>query len=101
MDMYLWHYTDTKEACLAAYTAMKFDPMHPDWDKNGMIPPGKFQAVFVKADDGHGYTFEYRIPWEVVGAKRPLKGGDLVAGLVQFNWSEPTGMKTAGYAGWA
>jgi len=101
MDMYLWHYTDTEQACLAAYSAMKFDPLHPDWDSKGMIPADKFQAVYVKADDGQGYSFEYRIPWEVVGAKRPLKAGDLTAGLVQFCWSEATGLKTAGTSAWA
>lgn len=101
MDMYLWHYTDTKEACLAAYSGMKFNPLHPEWDKKGAIPPDKFQGAYVKAEDGRGFTFEYRIPWEVVGAKRPLKSGDLTAGLVQFCWSDATGLKTAGGSAWA
>ena len=50
--------------------------------------------------DGRGYTFEYRIPWSTLGAKAPLKGGDLVAGTVQFNWGAPDGLHTAGGSAW-
>ena len=40
--------------------------------------------------DGTGYTFEYRIPWQTLNAKAPLKGGDIVASTVQFNYSRPS-----------
>ena len=36
-----------------------------------------------------------------MGAKSPLKGGDLVAGTVQFNWGQADGLKTAGGSAWA
>ena len=102
MDMYLWYFTDRKEPNLACYKGMSFSqPVRDDFPKNGAVPRDKFQAAYAKADDGRGYTFEYRIPWETLGAKAAPKAGDLVAGTVQFDWSEPQGLKTAGGAAWA
>jgi hypothetical protein len=101
MDMYLWNYTDRNEPALACYRGMKWTPLHPEWDDKGAIPRDKFQGAYSKGNDGRSYTMEYRIPWSTLGAKRPLKGGDLVAGLVQFNWSDATGLRTAGGSAWA
>ena len=101
MDMYLWNFTDRNEPAMAAYKGLTWSPLHPDWNDKGAIPSDKFQAAYVKSDDGKGYTFEYRIPWNVLGAVKPLKGGDLVAGLAQFDWSDASGLETAGGSAWA
>lgn len=101
MDLYLWQFTDRQETALSCYRGMKWAPLHADWDATGAIPADRFQGSYVKAADGRGYTMEYRIPWETLGAQRPLKAGDLVAGLVQFNWSDTTGLTTGGNAAWA
>ncbi|MFA6292588.1 MAG: FlgD immunoglobulin-like domain containing protein [Victivallales bacterium] len=67
----------------------------------GLVPQDQFQAKYLKRADGTGYSFEYRIPWKTLNAKAPLKGGDIVAGTVQFNWSRPDGQMTAGGSAWA
>jgi len=100
--LYLWYYTDRREPNLACFKGMTFDtPLRQDLAANGAIPHDRFQAAFVKAEDGRGYTFEYRIPWATLGAKSHPKAGDVVAGAAQFCWSAPDGFKTAGGSAWA
>ncbi|HUW32128.1 MAG TPA: hypothetical protein VM223_10995, partial [Planctomycetota bacterium] len=99
--MYLWYFTDRKEANLACYRSFSGQPHRPEFGANGVIPRDKFQAAYVKADDGRGFTFEYRIPWQTLGTKALPKPGALVAGVVQFDWSAPDGLKTAGGSAWA
>ncbi|MCX7935210.1 MAG: hypothetical protein N3A66_08140, partial [Planctomycetota bacterium] len=64
------------------------------------MPANLFEAKYLLAEDGRGYTFEYRIPWSTLGAKNPPQAGALVAGTVQFNWGRADGLKTAGGAAW-
>lgn len=75
-----------------------------DWDLCGRIEmffmsettemqSAKFAVMY---DADVRYTFEYRIPWSTLNAMQPPKGGDLVAGTVQFNWGKPDGLGTAG-----
>jgi hypothetical protein len=95
----LWHYTETSEPQLAMQLGMTYrDPKNAP---QGIVPPDQFQAKYQKRADGTGYAFEYRIPWKTLNAKGPLTGGDVVAGTVQFNYSRPDGLKTAGGAAWA
>jgi len=95
----LWHYTDRKEANLQIAVSMAYkDP--PGSEKFGVIPKDKFRAAYLLSNDKKGYTYEYRIPWSTLGAKRPLKAGDAVAATMQYNWGRPDGMKTAGLTGW-
>ena len=96
----LWYYTDTQAPCLQMHSSMQFKPPRPEWGAFGVVPANLFEAKYVKMEDGRGYTFEYRIPWKTLGAKAPLKGGDLSAGTVQFNWSQPDGLKTTGGSAW-
>jgi hypothetical protein len=96
----LWHYTDREEACLQMHVGMNYKLPRPEWAPFGVVPATLFQAKYLKAADGRGYTFEYRIPWSTLNAKTPPKGGDLVAGTVQFNWGQPDGLKTAGGSAW-
>ncbi len=92
----LWYYTDRELPCLTAQGSRKFLPLRKEWEPFGVVPNDLYEAKYLKADDGAGYTFEYRIPWPILGANAPLKGGDLVAGTVQFNWSLPNGLRNCG-----
>ena len=95
----LWNYTETGEPQLAMQLGMTYrDPANAP---RGLVPQDRFQAKYLKRPDGTGYSFEYRIPWKTLNAKAPLKGGDIVAGTVQFNYSRPDGQETAGGAAWA
>jgi len=96
----LWYYTDRKEPNLQLAYGMTYSPPKAGY-KMGVVPRDKFQAAYLLADDRMGYTFEYRIPWATLEAKRAPKAGELVAATVQFNFSAPDGLKTAGGSGWA
>ena len=96
----LWYYTDRKEPVLQMFKSMSYRVTNEAWPQ-GVAPRDKFQAVYLKADDDSGYSFEYRIPWTTLGMKTAPKAGDLVAGTVQFCWSAPDGLKTAGGSAWA
>jgi DNA-binding beta-propeller fold protein YncE len=97
----LWHYTDRDKAALSMQLGMTFRTPRPEWAPFGVIPGDLYQGKYAKMADGKGYTFEYRIPWSTLGAKAPLKGGNTVAGTVQFNWGREDGLKTGGGAAWA
>ena len=96
----LWHYTDRQEPVLQMFKSMSYKPTRDDWPQ-GVVPHDAYQAAYVKGADGRSYTFEYRIPWATLGAKNPPKAGDIITGTVQFDWSAPDGLKTAGGAAWA
>jgi hypothetical protein len=110
----LWHYTETGEPQLAMQLGMTYRV--PQNAPRGLVPQDQFQAKYIKRPDpstgsasspqagsgqAAGYSFEYRIPWKTLNAKAPLKGGNVVAGTVQFNYSRPDGQMTAGGAAWA
>jgi hypothetical protein len=80
---------------------MNYAPPKTAYPTPTVAPADRFQAAYVAAEDGRGYTFEYRVPWKTLEAKTPPKAGDVVAGTVQFCWSAPDGLKTAGGAAWA
>ena len=96
----LWYYTDGEKPCLHIQKGMTYRPLRLEW-KNGVVPENAFEAAYHKHQDGSGYSFEYRIPWETLSEFRPLKGGDVVAGTVQFNWSDLEGYTTTGESAWA
>ena len=95
----LWYYTDRKEPCLQLRYGMNYALPKEDWPQ-GMVPAGKFQGAYRPAEDKRGYTFEYRIPWSTLAAKKPLKGGVLVASAIQIQWGAPDGLSSTG-GGWA
>jgi len=97
----LWHYTDDQTANLQMHLGMTYRSPRKEWEPHGLVPRSLFEGKYLKRPDGTGYSFEYRIPWSTLGAKSPLKGNDIVAGTVQFNWSRPDGLKTAGGSAWA
>jgi outer membrane protein assembly factor BamB len=93
--MLLWYYTDRQEPCLQIMYGMDYRPPKHG-NERGMIPAEKFQAAYRAHDDGKGYTFEYRIPWSTLDARKPPTGGDVVAATLQYNWSRPDGLATSG-----
>jgi len=99
LHMTLWYYTDKAQPVLQIFSSMNYRSPHKEW-AGGVAPTSAFQAKYLKMADGGGYTFEYRIPWSTLGAKTPLHGGDLVAGTVQFNWSNADGLHTGGGSAW-
>lgn len=98
VHMTMWYYTDTGKPVLHLKYGMNYHDA-PDYPK-GIVPADKFQAAFRKWEDGKGYTLEYRIPWATLRAPRPLTGGDIVAGALQIQWSDPDGKHSVG-SGWA
>lgn len=97
----LWNYTDRQEANLQMYLGMTYRFPRPEWAPHGVVPKNLFEGKYLKDDDNLGFTFEYKIPWTTLGLKKGLTAGDIVAGTVQFNWSRPDGLKTAGGSAWA
>jgi hypothetical protein len=97
----LWYYTDRKEPVLQLLYGMKFAPPQTAYPTPTVAPADRFQAAYVAAEHGRGYTFEYRVPWKTLEARTPPKAGDVVAGTVQFCWSAADGLKTAGGSAWA
>jgi len=63
----LWYYTDKKEPALQIHKSMRFASPRPEWGPFGVVPAQFFQAKYVMAADGRGYTFEYAIPWSTLG----------------------------------
>jgi hypothetical protein len=100
VHLLLWRYSDRQEPCLQAVTGMQ-SKLLPGTEKFGVVPRGQYQAAYVMAPDGKGYTFEYRIPWKTLGARNTPKGGDLVAATYQFNFGRADGLSTLRDAGWA
>jgi len=91
----LWYYTDRKEPVLQMFRSMSYKTPREEWI-GGVVPRDQFKAAYLMAKDKLGYTFEYRIPWEVLCTGEPPRAGDLLAGTVQFNWSAPDGLKIGG-----
>ncbi len=79
----LWYSTqDGRAGYQAMYTLGYKDQV--------LNPPG-VQGAYVKNADGQGCVFEYRIPWEVLRAPRPLTGGDAVQMQFQIHWGNEQG----------
>lgn len=98
VHLLLWYYTNGKEPCLQMSYGM---PMTGEsrW-KNGVVPHEFYQAAYIKDADGHGYSFEYRIPWSTLGDKFHPKAGDLTAATFQNLWGNNDGTHTMGGGGW-
>jgi len=92
VHLLLWQYTDEAKPYLQMQKGMTYRPGRAEWLPDGLVPPDAFTAAYRKRDDSRGHTFEYRIPWSTLGARRPLRGGDIVAGTVNVTWSTPDGL---------
>ena len=95
----LFNYTERNEACLQLAYGMTYSPPAAGYPQ-GVVPGDKFQGTYKKSDDGRGYTFEYRIPWQTLEAKNPPKAGDLCAAAIQIQWGAADGLSSTG-GGWA
>jgi len=95
----MWYYTARQEPCLHLQYGMTYSPPKAGYPQ-GVVPHDQFQAAYRPADDGQGYTFEYRIPWKTLEAPAPLKAGDAVAAAIQIQWGAPDGLSSGG-GGWA
>ena len=73
----LWYYTDRKEPNLQMHFGMDYALPKAGYAPHGVVPRDKFQARYRQAADGRGYTFEYRIPWATLEARRPPAAGDV------------------------
>ena len=100
VHLLLWNYFDRDEACLQAHRGMQ-SGMLPDAEKFGVIPKSLYQAAYRKHSDACGSTFEYRIPWKILDARRIPQGGNGVAATYQFNFGRADGLALLGPAGWA
>lgn len=79
----LWHSTsDDRPGYHASYTLNFKDPT---------LNPAGVVAAYKKDADDKGYTFEYRIPWKVLRAPRPLRAGDEVQAQFQVHWGNDMG----------
>ncbi len=86
----LWHSTLDKQAGYAASYTLRFkDPV--------LNPPG-VSGAYKRDEDpsagsgqAAGYSFEYRIPWSVLRAPRPLTAGDSVQMQWQCHWGNDLG----------
>ena len=97
----MWHYTDDKKPYLQVHASMGYNAPREEWEPHGLVPDDHFDGAFRKWENGRGYTFEYRIPWDTLSAENPPRGGDIVAGTAQVHWSRPDGLATAGGRAWA
>ncbi len=59
--------------------------------KDGVLNPKGQSAAYKKDADGKGYTFEYKVPYSVLRAPRPWKGGDTVQIQFQVHWGNKQG----------
>ena len=97
----LWYYTDGKRPGLQLRKDMDFK-VPEQWQPDGLVDADAFDAAYRKHSDGLGYTLEYRVPWNTLDANNPPRGGDMVAGSIQYNWSKPDGLSIdSGKAAWA
>ena len=79
----LWYSTQDKKAGYQAVYTLGF--------KDQVLNPSGVEGAFVKDEDARGCTFEYRVPWSVLRAPRPLVGGDSVQMQFQVHWSNDQG----------
>ncbi len=79
----LWYSTrDGKAGYFACYGMNFADPT--------LNPPG-VEGAYKKDADGKGYAFEYKVPWKVLRAPRPLQAGDKVQCQWQLHWGNSEG----------
>ncbi|MEI6505683.1 MAG: hypothetical protein WCO90_07350 [Planctomycetota bacterium] len=80
----LWHHAPSGRDCLFVTPGM----VH---GMGAVNPPG-YRGRSVRDPDGLGYTMEYAIPWELLGAADdPPRAGDVLAAVWQVHWSDATG----------
>ncbi|MBM4034899.1 MAG: hypothetical protein FJ291_24415, partial [Planctomycetes bacterium] len=79
----LWYSTQDRKAGYQAVYTLGF--------KDEVVNPEGEQGAFLKDADGKGCTFEYRVPWSVLRAPRPLKAGDAIQLSWEIHWGNDRG----------
>jgi hypothetical protein len=82
--LWMWYSTQDKAAGYFSFYTMGF--------QNPTLNPPDVKGAYVKDADGKGYTMEYRIPWAVLRAPRPLTGGDRIQIMWQMHWGNDQGL---------
>ncbi|MFP4026896.1 MAG: hypothetical protein ACLFWL_03815 [Candidatus Brocadiia bacterium] len=97
LHLMLWYFTDEKKPALQVHKSFAMEPVRKEWAPHGVVPATHFDAAYRKHPEGKSYTFEYRIPWSSLNAKKkhPV-AGDVVNATVQFLWSGPNGLRAKG-----
>ena len=82
--LWMWYSTQDKAPGYFSFYTLGFqDPT--------LNPPG-VNGAYVKDADGKGYTMEYRVPWSVLRAPRPLTAGDRIQVMWQMHWGNDQGL---------
>jgi hypothetical protein len=79
----LWYSTQDRKAGYFSFFTLGY--------KEPVLNPPGVEGAYVKDGDGKGCTFEYRLPWKVLRAPRPLTGGDAIQMLWQLHWGNDQG----------
>jgi hypothetical protein len=95
----IWYYTDNKEPALQVFKTMGLLPVREAWGPHGVVPHTHYQAAYHMDEDGKGFSYEYRIPWDTLNAKdcHPV-AGDVITATAQFLWGDATGLVYKGCA---
>jgi hypothetical protein len=79
----LWYSMLDEAAGYAATYTLRF--------RDQVLNPPGVRGAYRQDADGQGYTLEYRIPWAVLRAPRPLKAGDTIQLQWQAHWGNDQG----------
>ncbi|MBA4190020.1 MAG: hypothetical protein C0467_18705 [Planctomycetaceae bacterium] len=80
----LWFHQPTHEACLQVRYGMDFH--------GGLVNPPGYRGAFREDADGHGYTMEYAISWDLLhAATDPPRAGDTLAASWLVHWADESG----------
>jgi hypothetical protein len=81
---WMWYSTQDKAAGYFSFYTLGF--------QNPTLNPPGVKGAYRKDSDGKGYTMEYRVPWAVLRAPRPLTGGDRIQIMWQMHWGNDQGI---------
>lgn len=83
LTLFLWHHAPSDTDRLAVAAGLGTDAVEVS---------EQFEGSFVPAEDGRGYTLEYRIPWTTLGVEDdPPQPGDRLAACWELHLSDETG----------
>jgi len=81
---WMWYSTQDQAAGYFSFYTLGF--------QNPTLNPPGVVGAYAKDADGQGYTLEYRVPWSVLRAPRPLTAGDRIQIMWQMHWGNAQGM---------
>jgi hypothetical protein len=81
---WMWYSTQDKAAGYFSFYTLGF--------QNPTLNPTGVKGAYQKDADGKGYVMEYRVPWSVLRAPRPLTAGDRIQIMWQMHWGNDQGL---------